>query len=168
MRIRPATADDLPFLTDMLLVAFDWRGDQQFTAARLADDDHARRYVEHWPRPGDLGVVALDDETGEPVGAAWARLLPADRRGYGYVADDVPELGLGVAAEHRGRGVGRALMEALIEAARAAEHDRLSLSVEPDNRAANLYRSLGFREVGRVGGSDTMLLTLRDPAGRDS
>jgi ribosomal protein S18 acetylase RimI-like enzyme len=85
--------------------------------------------------------------------------LTADRPGYGYIADDVPELSIGVSPGQRGRGVGRALLEALIEA--AASYGRLSLSVEPENRAAELYRSLGFQKVGRNGGSDTMLLLRR-------
>lgn len=127
--------------------------------ADLRAEDHAWRYVDRWPRPGEFGVVA-EDEAGRPIGAAWARLLGADRPGYGYVADGVPELSIGVEPGHRGQGVGRALLVALLEAARAAGHDRISLSVEPENRAALLYKSLGFEVVGRNGGSDTMLLRL--------
>jgi ribosomal protein S18 acetylase RimI-like enzyme len=159
MRIRPATADDLGHLTDMLLEAYNWDGTERFTLDQLRAEDHAWRYVEGWPAPGEFGVVA-EDEAGTPVGAAWARLLPSDRPGYGYVADGVPELSIGVDPGHRGKGIGRSLLTALLDAAREAGYDRISLSVEPDNRAAELYRSLGFEVVGRNGGSDTMLLVL--------
>jgi ribosomal protein S18 acetylase RimI-like enzyme len=155
MFLRAATADDRAFLGQMMLEAYNWDGQPRFTMEQLAAEDHAVRYLEGWMRPGDFGVIAADEQ---PIGAAWARLLTADRPGYGYVADDVPELGIGVAPGHRGRGIGRVLLEALIVA--AAPYGRLSLSVEPENRAADLYRSLGFQKVGRNGGSDTMVLKL--------
>jgi ribosomal protein S18 acetylase RimI-like enzyme len=158
MLLRPATADDLEFLTDMLLEAYNWDGRQWFTLDKLRAEDRAWRYVDRWIRPGDFGVIAEQD--GSLAGATWARLLAADRPGYGYVEEDVPELSIGVAPNYRGRGAGRALLTELISAARAAEYKQLSLSVDPQNRAANLYRSLGFRKVGRNGDSDTMLLDL--------
>jgi ribosomal protein S18 acetylase RimI-like enzyme len=158
MLLRPATADDFDLLAAMLLEAYNWDGQPRFTMDQLKAEDHAWRYVDGWPRAGDFGIVAEVD--GRPAGAAWARLLTADRPGYGYVGDDVPELSIGVSPDSRGRGVGRALLTALVDAARQAAYERISLSVEPENRAAGLYRSLGFRAVGRNGGSDTMVLEL--------
>jgi ribosomal protein S18 acetylase RimI-like enzyme len=50
-----------------------------------------------------------------------------------------------VAREHRGRGVGRALVTRVRDDARAAGVPRIALQTEPDNDAARaLYRSLGF------------------------
>ncbi|ONI69128.1 GNAT family N-acetyltransferase [Kribbella sp. ALI-6-A] len=158
MHLRPATADDFDLLAAMLLEAFNWDGQRRFTLDQLKAEDHAWRYVDGWMRAGDFGVVAELDS--RPVGAAWARLLTADRPGYGYVSDDVPELSIGVSPDTRGQGVGRAVLTALVDAAREAAYERISLSVEPENRAAELYRSLGFRAVGRNGGSDTMVLDL--------
>jgi ribosomal protein S18 acetylase RimI-like enzyme len=51
---------------------------------------------------------------------------------------------------HRGRGVGRDLMLALIEAARRAGRTLLLLDVRADDPAERLYRSLGFVAFGRV------------------
>lgn len=51
----------------------------------------------------------------------------------------------------RRRGVGRALMLALEEAARAAGRTLLTLDTASDAAEA-LYRSLGYREVGRIPG----------------
>lgn len=52
--------------------------------------------------------------------------------------------------EARRQGVGRKLMEALLQAAAARGGEFLSLEVRPSNlEALALYRGLGFREAGR-------------------
>ena len=60
------------------------------------------------------------------------------------------EIGMAIAREWRGRGVGSALMEAAIEWSRERGLHKLSLSVWPHNAAAiALYRKYGFVEEGR-------------------
>jgi RimJ/RimL family protein N-acetyltransferase len=60
------------------------------------------------------------------------------------------ELGMAVAREWRGRGVGAALLAAAIAWARERGLHKLSLSVFPHNTAAiALYRKFGFVEEGR-------------------
>ncbi|TDW93243.1 ribosomal protein S18 acetylase RimI-like enzyme [Kribbella pratensis] len=158
MHLRAAAAADLPFLIEMLLEACNWDGTPWYDEAKARGDDHAWRYLDGWPRASDFGVVAEVD--GSPAGAAWARCLTAERPGYGYVADDVPELTLGVSPAFRRRGVARGVLTEVIAQARAASYGQLSLSVDPDNPARKLYESLGFRKVGVVGTSDTMVLEL--------
>ena len=63
------------------------------------------------------------------------------------------EIGMMVAAEWRGRGVGTALVAAAIEWARARGLHKLTLSVFPHNEAAiALYRKFGFVDEGRLTG----------------
>ena len=91
-------------------------------------------------------MVAVDRASGERVGAAWYRLLTEEAPGYGFVAPGVPELGMGVAEAFRGRGVGGALLGALMERARAEGFGALSLSVEDGNDpAARLYERTASR-----------------------
>jgi len=99
-------------------------------------------------------------EVGHPVGTAWLRLFTASDPGYGFVNVATPEVSMGVVREWRGRGIGARLLDALVTAAREADLTALSLSVEPDNYARRLYERVGFRQVGQVGGSLTMLLRL--------
>jgi ribosomal protein S18 acetylase RimI-like enzyme len=61
-----------------------------------------------------------------------------------------------VAEEMRGRGVGTALLEALIDKARQDGVPALSLSVEADNAALRLYERLGFTRVACVDDAWTM------------
>jgi GNAT superfamily N-acetyltransferase len=160
VRTRPATANDARFLTLMVREAAYWRPDRAAPALDVVLADHAiAHYVEAWPRPGDGGVVAVDDE-GTPIGAAWWRTFTAGDPGYGYVDERTPELSIAVDAVWRGRGVGRSLLVALHDAARAAGVARLSLSVERDNPARRLYERLGYVEVGGSDGAATMVVTL--------
>ena len=156
-RLRPARADDMPFLEDMLLASMDWRGDGATTRERMLATPEIAHYVAGWPRGGDVGVVA--EVHGDLVGAAWARLFADDDRGYGFVAADVPELGMALVPTARGLGLGRRMLVALVDAVRASGAPAVSLSVEDGNdRARALYASLGFVPVGREGGSDVLLL----------
>ncbi len=160
--LRAATAGDAGFIAEMTLEAFNWSPDRPaFTLEEFWADPALRKYVEGWPAPGEQGVVAAaghgDGSPGRPIGAAWWRYFPADRPGYGFVAEDVPEVSIAVAPDCRGRGLGRALIRAIVEQARAAGVPRLSLSVERANHAAALYAAEGFEVVGGDENADTMV-----------
>jgi GNAT superfamily N-acetyltransferase len=158
--IRPAQADDAEFLTDMLMEATNWSPEWPARSrSRVLSDPKTAHYIAGWPRDGDLGVVA--EAGGQPAGASWLRFLPESDPGYGFVAADVPELTIGVAGAWRGRGLGRALLRAIGERARAAGIRQISLSVERKNFAQRLYQSEGFTIVDSSDkDSDTMLRDL--------
>lgn len=60
------------------------------------------------------------------------------------------ELGISVAKEFWGLGIGRALIAACIECARSAGYIQLELNVVAENeRAISLYKAFGFSEYGR-------------------
>lgn len=157
-QLRRAQAEDQPFLIDMLLDAVNWAPDRSFSPEAVLSDPQLFRYVDRWPRQGELGVLA--EVSGKPIGAAWLRFFTADHPGYGYVADDVPELSLAVAASWRGRGVGRALLRELAQRARSLGIRRISLSVERANFAHKLYLSEGYEVVEHGEHADTMVLDV--------
>ncbi len=153
-----ATADDAVFLAEMLAVAADWRpGITPRTVSEVMGDPDLAHYIRGWPIEGDVGVVA---EVDRPIGAAWWRFCSADEPGYGFVNAVTPEISIGVVEQARGQGHGELLLQGLIEEGRKLGLQSLSLSVEPDNPAKRLYERHGFRMVGGVGGSVTMVLTL--------
>ncbi|WP_123308714.1 GNAT family N-acetyltransferase [Cellulomonas sp. PhB143] len=160
MHLRPATSSDLDLLERLLVEAFNWTGETRVTLAEVRTDPQHAHHLRGWRRSTDLGVVA-EAPSGEPVGAAWARVVPVGEAGYGYVSEDVPELGMAVLSPYRGQGVGRALLDTCVDALRGAGRRAVSLSVEDGNETARrLYESRGFVRAGRVGGSDTLLLRL--------
>ena len=158
--IREASASDEPFLREMLYHSlYVPDGCAPFDRDIVTRPEIAK-YVQGWGRSGDLGLIALDSSTDEAVGAVWMRIFSASEKGYGYVGDNIPELGIAVLPEHRGCGVGSALLQALVKIASAA-YDAISLSVSTDNPAQRLYLRVGFERVEMCGNSVTMLKRLK-------
>lgn len=92
--------------------------------------------------PGAIAWIAAGRDYGEvmPVGFAIGRIA----------ADEAEVLTIGVLAEARDKGLGRRLIEAVADKAKASGAVRLHLEVSEANAAArHLYRALDFREVGR-------------------
>jgi len=163
--IRPAGAADLLFLADMLIEAVNWHPQRDWDRDRILSDPALAHYLTGWPGPGEAGALAeaagtVRTPAGTPIGAAWLRLLPAGDPGFGFVAEGIPELTMGVVAGWRRRGVGRALLRALAAQARSAGLAGISLSVERGNPARALYQEEGFRVIAGGEGADVMLLDL--------
>ena len=161
--LRSGNADDLPFLREMLFEAFFWRRgiERPDQETFLAEPEPSKLLADWGSRDGDTAIIGQDD-SGTHAGAAWYRYWTPENHSYGFVDSHTPEVAIAVADSHRAQGVGRAVLTALIAQARTAGVERLSLSVEPDNHARNLYQSLGFHKIDvDAGGSWTMALQLR-------
>jgi GNAT superfamily N-acetyltransferase len=157
--VRRARARDRAFLGSMVLEAANWDPQRPpLSSEAVAAEPTLRRYLAGWPRPTDLGVVAEADRV--PVGAAWLRFLDATGPGYGFIADGIPEVSIGVAPPWRGRGIGGRLLDALVALARERAIEAISLSVETANPARRLYERHGFLPVGEDGEAITMRLDL--------
>jgi ribosomal protein S18 acetylase RimI-like enzyme len=154
--VRRGGAQDVRFLRDMLHHAYYWK-----ERAPDTGPGPVALYVKAWGRPGDTAVIAIDG--GFPVGAAWYRLFDGERPGYGFVDERTPELAIAVVPSARGKGVGSALLHALLGRARSAGYPSISLSVDRNNAGAiELYERHGFARVGEDADSLTMLASL-DP-----
>ena len=130
-QVRPASDDDrLPLAVLFAAVAEERNG----IATEPPVDVEER--AASWTLHGTLVAVA----GAEIVGSLH---LDASRHGFG-------EIGMAVARDWRGRGVGSALLAAAIELARERDLHKLSLGVFAHNAAAiALYRKFGFVEEGR-------------------
>jgi len=130
--IRLATPDDAHTI-GRLLDAFN----REFDEPTPGSDQLARRLAELM-RAGDCVVLLAGDP---PGGLAVLRFRPSiwDPGLESYLAE------LYVVPERRGRGLGRSLMEAALEAARDRGAGYMELNTaETDVVARKLYESLGF------------------------
>lgn len=158
MTLRPATPDDLPALREAFVQAIHVPPGAPAPGPSILDSPALAPLVAGWGRPGDRALIA-EAEDGTRLGAAWVRLWPGPERGYGFVDEDTPELGISVVPGRRGRGVGTALLRALL-AEVARHHEAVSLSVSTANPARRLYEREGFRVVAEAGDAATMLRRL--------
>jgi len=137
MRTRPATADDAEtFAAVVAAVAEEGR----WIATEPPVDVAARAaLVREWLQRGD-GLLLLEDDDGRVVGC-----LGLHRRG----AEGVASLGMCIVAEARGRGGGRALVDAAMAWLADSDMHKVELEVWPDNeRAIGLYERYGFEVEG--------------------
>lgn len=157
MTLRPLTKADAPFQRAMLMGAAYWRSDAERPPIdeALSSPDLAH-IVDGWGREGDTGFIAESDE-GESVGAIWYRFYTDEDHSWGYISPEIPELAIGVAVQHRGKGIGAALIQRLIDHANEKGIAQLSLSVETENPARNLYTRLGFKKVAQLENAWTMV-----------
>jgi RimJ/RimL family protein N-acetyltransferase len=125
--------------------------------------EEERKFIrDHMARPGSTALVAFVE--GELVATAGAESKPLKR--YAHQT----ELGLVVAEPYWQQGIGRKLMEWLIDWSGAEGLKKVTLRVFADNaNALELYRSLGFVEEARLQGDalkadgtyrDTILMAL--------
>lgn len=142
-RLRPAGADDRDSLLRVYastreeeLRLVDWSDEQKAAFVRQQFEAQDAYYREHY-EPATFDVIEVE---GEPAG----RL---------YVArweEEIRIMDIALLPEHRGRGIGTALLRALLdEAAEAGK--RLSIHVELNNPARRLYERLGFAAVEERG-----------------
>ncbi|HEV7902636.1 MAG TPA: GNAT family N-acetyltransferase [Pyrinomonadaceae bacterium] len=158
--IRRATPADLPWIGRLgaLLVEEHYDFDpRRFLAARPGTPEGYASFMHTQLEETDKAVLVADDN-GDVIGYAYAAV-----EGYDYMALRGPAGVLHdiiVSPEHRGRGVGRLLLDAALEFLRSRGVPRVLLSTAERNEAAQrLFARKGFRRT-----MIEMTLELDDPA----
>lgn len=88
--------------------------------------------------PHDCAIAARMG--GRSIGAAWSRIM----NDYGHINDQTPSLAIALYEEYRGKGIGTALMNELLDILAFRGYEQVSLAVQKSNYAVKLYKSVGF------------------------
>jgi len=141
MQIRPATRADLPGILEIY-------NDAVLTTTATYDYEprtleHRTQWFEERQRDSYPVFVAVDD-AGRVIG--WSALNPFHARmGYRFTSEN----SVYVAADTRGKGVGKLLLAPLIEGAKARGLHAIIAVIDADNEASiRLHAAFGFEKVG--------------------
>ena len=140
MKVRPATHEDLPAILEIY---------NEAVLNTTATYDYEPRTLEHraaWfedHAKNQYPVFVAVNDDGRVVG--WSALNRYhDRKGYQFTSEN----SVYVAADQRGRGIGKLLMKPLIEAARRRGIHAILAGIDADNEASTrLHASFGFVKV---------------------
>lgn len=142
MKIRPAKRSDVPAILDIY-------NDAVLTTTATYDYEprtlqHRLQWFDDHERIGFPMFVAEDD-SGKVVG--WSSLSHYhDRKGYQFTCEN----SIYIAAHARGRGIGKLLLEPLIDSAKNIGLRAIIAAIDATNEASiRLHARCGFREVGR-------------------
>jgi ribosomal protein S18 acetylase RimI-like enzyme len=140
---RACTSEDVPFLRhlygttredEMRLVP--WNDEQKRMFLDMQFHAQKTHYEDFYP---DCEFLMIELE-GKSIGR-----LYLDRG-----EDDIRITDIALLPEYRGRGIGRMLLEEILEEGRNTRK-RVTIHVEHDNPALRLYERLGFRHVDTNG-----------------
>jgi ribosomal protein S18 acetylase RimI-like enzyme len=156
--IRPLFSTEYSLLEDFLYEAIYQPEGEPKLAREVIYRPEIFLYIDDFGRPGDRCLAAEVD--GQVVGAVWVRIFSSEQKGYGTLDDQTPELSISLKQGYRGQRIGSALLRAMLTLLRSECVARVSLSVQKENPAARLYRSLGFEIVEELHDEYIMLKSL--------
>ena len=148
LTFRPITQADLPFLSRLYastrteeLSVLDWTQEQKAAFLRQQFEAQHAHYQTYFAG-SDFLVIA---RAGAPIGRLYLAREAKEHR----IVD------IAFLPEHRRHGLGRALLQDLLDEAAAAQK-AVTIHVEKFNPAMSLYRRLGFTAVAEEGAYDLM------------
>lgn len=141
--LRPVAEADLEFLyrvyaasrSDEMALLVDWSEEEVEQFLRFQFEAQHRHYQTHYPN-ARYDVIVRE---GEDAGRLYVQPM----------ANEIRVMDIALLPEHRGQGIGRALMQEVLDEA-ASSQRFVSLHVEGNNPAKRLYERMGFTVVGEV------------------
>jgi GNAT superfamily N-acetyltransferase len=157
LTLRPATQADTGFLhavyasgrTEELAVV-PWSAEQKTSFLRSQSEAQLAYYAEHYPH-AEFSIIVHE---GSDIGRVFLE----------HRDEDLRLMDMGLLPEHRGNGVGTALLRDMVERSKSIGLP-IVLHVESFNPARRLYERFGFVDDGEVGAYRRMILPCGTPLG---
>ncbi len=137
--IRPARLDDLPSITEIYNNAI------EKTVTTFDTEPKSRDEQKHWFfTHGKKNPILIAEQGGILIG--WGALSKySNRSAY----DDTAELSVYVKEQWQGKGIGKALIEAVLKKGKSAGlHAVIARITEGNEKSIHIHESMGFEHVG--------------------
>ncbi len=152
--IREMREDEYPLLKEFLYEAVYVAKGVALPDRSITDSPELQVYIRDFGSSRhDSALVA--EMNGDIIGAVWVRIMDD----YGHIDDEMPSLAISVLRPFRKSGIGTALLNAMIERKKADGYSGLSLSVQKENYAVDMYRKAGFHVA--LENEDEYIMTIR-------
>lgn len=140
--IREIRTNEIPLLEDFLYEAIFIPEGTNPPPKSIIKSEELQIYIRDFGMfPDDNCLVAETD--GEIVGAVWSRIM----NDYGHIADGIPSLAISLYKDFRNKGIGTELLRQMLQYLRHIGYANVSLSVQKENYATNMYVKAGFAIV---------------------
>ncbi len=144
--IRPIMPEEVSALDDFLYEAIFVPQGVDSPPRSIIENDDLQVYVRNFgDSPHDHCLVA--ESEGKIVGAVWARIMDD----YGHIDNQTPSLAISLFKEYRGQGIGTQLLRQMLDLLRQKGYGQVSLSVQKENYALQMYQKAGFHVVADRG-----------------
>lgn len=140
LRMIEIDASNAALLSNFLYEAIFVPSGMQPPSRDILADPQLQVYVHDFGKQtGDFGLFA--EVEGVIAGAVWGRIM----EDYGHIDKETPSLAIALYKEYRGKGVGTALLKAMLKLLQEHGYEQVSLAVQKENYAVKLYTACGFR-----------------------
>ena len=144
--IRPIMPEEVSALDDFLYEAIFVPQGVDSPPRSIIENNDLQVYVRNFgDSPHDHCLVA--ESEGKIVGAVWARIMD----NYGHIDNQTPSLAISLFKEYRGQGIGTQLLRQMLDLLRQKGYGQVSLSVQKENYALQMYQKAGFHVVADRG-----------------
>ncbi|MCR5462910.1 MAG: GNAT family N-acetyltransferase [bacterium] len=138
--IRKMDETEYHLLEDFLYLAiFIPKGEAKPSRDIIYDDDLYIYISGFGKEENDFCMVAVDND--KVIGACWCRIMDD----YGHIDNNTPSMAISVLEEYRNQGIGTKLLTEFLNELRNKGYKRISLSVQKENYALNMYIKCGFK-----------------------
>lgn len=140
LRMIEIDASNAALLSNFLYEAIFVPSGMQPPSRDILADPQLQVYVQDFGKQtGDFGLFA--EVEGVIAGAVWGRIM----EDYGHIDNETLSLAIALYKEYRGKGVGTALLQAMLKLLQEHGYEQVSLAVQKENYAVKLYTACGFR-----------------------
>lgn len=154
-QIRKIRESEYPILSDFLYEAIFIPKGMEKPLRSIIEQSELQAYIADFGKADDWCLVA--EMKGKIIGAVWVRIM----NDYGHIDNETPSLAISLYNEYRHLGIGTALMKAILQLLKEKGYKQISLSVQKENYAVNMYRKIGFKIVSETDEEYIMLCELQ-------